>query len=89
MNQTVTGKYRTPEGKIKSYTILLNYNILSQASSPKGWQRHLRNYSEMPTFCLNCLALRNTTDVTGGKPIALCSQSILGVNAINAPHETN
>jgi hypothetical protein len=25
----------------------------------------------------------NTADVTGGKPIAVCSQSISGVNAIN------
>jgi hypothetical protein len=29
------------------------------------------------------LAVRNTADVTGGKPIAVWSQSISGVNAIN------
>jgi hypothetical protein len=27
--------------------------------------------------------MRNTTDVTGGKPIAVLLQSILGVSAIN------
>jgi hypothetical protein len=28
--------------------------------------------------------MRNTADVTGGKPIAVSSQSISGVNAINS-----
>jgi hypothetical protein len=27
--------------------------------------------------------MRNTADVTGGKPIAVCSQSISGVSAVN------
>jgi hypothetical protein len=31
----------------------------------------------------NDLAMRNTVDVTGGKPIAVSSQSISGVSAIN------
>jgi hypothetical protein len=31
----------------------------------------------------NYLAMRDTADVTGGKPIAVWSQSILGVSAIN------
>jgi hypothetical protein len=30
-----------------------------------------------------CLAMRNTVDVLGGKPIAVRSQSISGVSAIN------
>jgi hypothetical protein len=34
-------------------------------------------------FYQNYLAMSNTTDVTGGKPIAVWSQSISGVNAIN------
>jgi hypothetical protein len=37
----------------------------------------------MLTFYQNYLAMSNTTDVTGGKPIAVSSQSMLGVNAIN------
>jgi hypothetical protein len=36
----------------------------------------------MPTFYQNYLAVRNTTDVTGGKPIAVGSKSISGVNAV-------
>jgi hypothetical protein len=35
------------------------------------------------TFYQNYLAISNTADVTGGKPIAAWSQSISGVNAIN------
>jgi hypothetical protein len=31
----------------------------------------------------NYLAMRNTADVTGGKPIAVSSQSISGVSAVN------
>jgi hypothetical protein len=34
-------------------------------------------------FYQNLLAMRNTADVTGGKPIAVLLQSILGVSAIN------
>jgi hypothetical protein len=30
--------------------------------------------------------MRNTADVTGGKPIAVVLQSISGVSAINPPH---
>jgi hypothetical protein len=36
-----------------------------------------------PTFYQNYVAVRNTADVTGGKPIAVFSQSMSGVNAIN------
>jgi hypothetical protein len=34
-------------------------------------------------FYQNYLAMRNTADVTGGKPIAICSQSISGASAVN------
>jgi hypothetical protein len=34
-------------------------------------------------FYQNYLAMRNTADVTGGKPIALRSQSISGISAVN------
>jgi hypothetical protein len=34
-------------------------------------------------FYKNYLAMNNAADVTGGKPIAVWSQHILGVNAIN------
>jgi hypothetical protein len=39
--------------------------------------------SETPTFYHNYLGMSNTADVTGGKPIAVWSQSISSVNAIN------
>jgi hypothetical protein len=41
----------------------------------KGWQT--------PTAYQNYLATRNTTDVKGGNPIAVWSQSISDVSAIN------
>jgi hypothetical protein len=34
-------------------------------------------------FYQNLLAMKNTADVTGGKPIAVLLQSISGVSAIN------
>jgi hypothetical protein len=37
----------------------------------------------MPTFYQNYLAMRNTANVTGGKPVAVLLQSISGVSAIN------
>jgi hypothetical protein len=46
-------------------------------------QRYLRYFSETPTFYQNELAVKNTADVTGGKPIAVLLQSISGVSAIN------
>jgi hypothetical protein len=39
--------------------------------------------SETPTFYQNYLATRNTADVTGGKSIAVSSQSISGVGVVN------
>jgi hypothetical protein len=47
------------------------YIHTTHALSPKGKQRHLRYYSETPTFYQNFLAIRNTADVTGGKPFAV------------------
>jgi hypothetical protein len=45
---------------------------------------HLKYCSEIPTFCRNYLAMRNTTaEVTGGKSFAVWSQSVSGVSAIN------
>jgi hypothetical protein len=35
------------------------------------------------SFYRNYLAMRNTADVTGGKPTAALSQSISGVSALN------
>jgi hypothetical protein len=45
--------------------------------------RHLKYSSETPTFYQNDFATRNTADETGGKPIAVWSQSISGVSAVN------
>jgi hypothetical protein len=55
----------------------------THAPSPKGKKRHLRYSSETLTFYQNYLAMRNTADVTGGKPIAVWSQSI------RTPHGTH
>jgi hypothetical protein len=49
----------------------------------RGQQRHLRHSSETPTLHQNYLAMRNTADVTSGKPAAVLLQSISGVCAIN------
>jgi hypothetical protein len=46
-------------------------------------QKFLRYSSETPTFYQNKLAVKNTTHLTGGKPIAVSLESISGVNAIN------
>jgi hypothetical protein len=59
------------------------YIHTTHALSPKGWKRYLRYSSETPPFYPNYLAMSNTAFVSGGKPIAVCSQSISGVNAIN------
>jgi hypothetical protein len=59
------------------------YVYTTYALSSKGQQRHLRYSSETPTFYQNYLATSNTADVTGGKPIAIWSQSISGVCAFN------
>jgi hypothetical protein len=40
-------------------------------------------YSETATFYQNYLALTNTADVTGGKPIAVRSQPISDLSAVN------
>jgi hypothetical protein len=43
-------------------------------------------FLKTPTFYQNYLAIRDTADVTGGKPIAVWSQSLSGVSAINHLH---
>jgi hypothetical protein len=53
----------------------------THAFFPKGIA-DLRYSSETPTFCKNYLAMSNA-DVSSGKPIAVWSQSVSGVNAIN------
>jgi hypothetical protein len=50
---------------------------------PEGQQRHLRYSSKMPPFYHIYLAMKNTADVTAGKPITVWSQSISDVSAIN------
>jgi hypothetical protein len=67
----------SPSGKNHEYI------YTTHALSSKGQQRHLRYSSETPTFYQNYLAMSNTVDVTGGKPIPVWSQSTSGVNAMN------
>jgi hypothetical protein len=50
---------------------------------PEGVAEVSRYSSETHTFYQNLIAMRNTADVTGGKPIAVVLQSISGVSAIN------
>jgi hypothetical protein len=49
---------------------------------PEGVAEHLRYSSETPTFNHNDLAMRNNTDVSGGKPIAVRWQSVSGVSTV-------
>jgi hypothetical protein len=50
---------------------------------PKGVEEASRISLSDAHVLQNCLAMRYTTDVTCGKPIAVWSQSISGVSAIN------
>jgi hypothetical protein len=50
---------------------------------PKGKHSYLWYSYETPTIYQNDLALRNIADVTSGKPIAVWSQLISGVSAVN------
>jgi hypothetical protein len=53
---------------------------------PRRVSRVISNIRETPlrsTFYQNYLAMRNTADKTGGKPIAVRSQSISGMSAVN------
>jgi hypothetical protein len=68
---------------LTSYVCLYKYIHTTHALSPKRQERHLRYSSETTTSYPNYLAMSNTADVTGGKPIAVWSHSISGVNAIN------
>jgi hypothetical protein len=65
--------------------LIFNRQILHtiHALCPKMYQKHLRYAPEMPTFYQNYLAMSNTVDMIGGKFIAIWSQSISGVCAIN------
>jgi hypothetical protein len=72
---------------------IVTYIHTTHALSPKGFQRHLEyssqtlHFERLETEILvklpKLLALSNTTDVIGGKPITVWSQSISGVNDIN------
>jgi hypothetical protein len=58
----------------------------THALSPKDLQRHHRYSSETPKLYQNDIAMRTTSDVIGGKTvksIAVSSQSITGMRAIN------
>jgi hypothetical protein len=55
----------------KEFYFLHTYIHTTNALSPKGQQRRLIYSFETPTFYQNDLAMRNTADVTGGKPIAV------------------
>jgi hypothetical protein len=59
------------------------YIRITHVLSLKGWQKHPRYSSKTPTFYKNYLAMRNTVDVTAGKSIAVRSEYISGVSAVN------
>jgi hypothetical protein len=50
---------------------------------PEGVAEVSQIFSESPTFYQKVLAMRNTANEIGGKPIAIFLQSISGVSAIN------
>jgi hypothetical protein len=61
-----------------SYTIKMDTYVFIMASTyipltlyPRRGSRGVSDIAPMPTFYQNYLALRNTADVTGGKPIAV------------------
>jgi hypothetical protein len=60
------------------------YIHTTHALSPKEYQKHLGYSSQLPTFYQIYLAMRNIANVTDGQPIAVRSQFISGVNAVNA-----
>jgi hypothetical protein len=53
----------------------------TRASSIEELLSHLRHFKH-PHSTNNILAMKNTADVGGGKPIAICSQSMTGVSAV-------
>jgi hypothetical protein len=65
--------------KIKNFQ-LLKYIHTTRAWSPKVTR--FRYSSKTPTFYQNDWVMRNTADVTGGKPIAVWLQSISGGDAV-------
>jgi hypothetical protein len=66
---------------IRKVITYIHITILLTLYSLMG--RGISYSSETPMFYQNNLAMRNTVDVTGGKPIAVLLQSILGVCANN------
>jgi hypothetical protein len=54
----------------------------THALSPKGC-RDVSDISQRHPNFTKMTAMRNTAEVTGGKPIAICLQSISGVCAVN------
>jgi hypothetical protein len=74
------------EGDISQGLVALVETLIHTYHSrfiPEGVAEAWRYCSETPMFYQNYLAVRNTADVTGGKPIAVWSQSISDVNAVN------
>jgi hypothetical protein len=61
---------------------LFHILILLTLCPRRGSRDNLSYSSETPTFYQNELAIRNTADVTGGKPIAIWSQSFSGVSDV-------
>jgi hypothetical protein len=51
---------------------------------PEGVAETSQRFLRDTHFHQNCLAMRNLADVTGGKPIAVQSQSISDVSAVNS-----
>jgi hypothetical protein len=48
---------------------MVNIHTYRSRFTPTVPQRYLRDSSETPTFYQNYLAMRDTVDVKGGKPI--------------------
>jgi hypothetical protein len=63
---------------VYKFDLLLTAHTQYSRFIPKRVAETSTYYSETPS-----LVMRNIADVTGGKPIAVWSQSIAGVSAVN------
>jgi hypothetical protein len=65
----VTANYSNESRGVATLIAIKNTYTYHSRFIPEG-ERHLRYTSKIPIFYQNELAMRNTEDVTGGKPAA-------------------
>jgi hypothetical protein len=67
--------------KVSNKKIFTKRQYIPLTLNPRRGNRGIS--CETPKFYQNYLSMRNTADVTGGESIAVRSQSISGVSAVN------